>query len=425
MSGARDVARVLDSRVRHLLDGVQPHPFRPWAEQVPSTGSADLDRYLSELAEAMDDRVRRARRTRSRDTAIVGTPGPRPRPRRPDRPPRMGAAGQPRGRLRERYGYAHPADPIGPAPAKTSPEARAAWHAALGALGRVNGIDLRACTDGELWLRRGTYERETAWAPPHVAEELRLACIAERDAHVNAIRAEHERRAAHDEQAAARHQQLARIWRALEAKAATEAGIFAAAQETRRQWETVTEPTRRIAIAADLELRRRHPGRRIPPLRPPPRRSRQHRQPRQSWAGEVALPTSWKRPGTSRPSTAKPMPSVLSGSPCTRRTSRSLSRCSGSGRTPGPLRPYSTTWRTCPNLVSTQTTCHQGWPGQLKLDWNAMPCFSLLDPTSCRPPRSLSAITPPNQKLSMPKQSPADSPRTPFCCGGCGRRARA
>ena len=270
MSGARDVARVLDSRVRHLLDGVQPHPFRPWIEQVPPTGSADLDRYLSELAEAMDDRKRRLG-----EHAVAAQPlwarqalGPVP--------------SDPVGRLeweqraslvaayRERYGYAHPADPIGPAPTKTSPEACAAWHAALSALGRVDGIDLRGCADGELWLRRSTYERETAWAPPHVAEELCLARIAERDAHVNAIRAEHERRAAHDEQAAARHEQLARIWRALEAKATTETSIFAAAQETRRQWETVTEPTRRIAIAADLELRLRHPGRQIPPLRPHP-----------------------------------------------------------------------------------------------------------------------------------------------------------
>jgi hypothetical protein len=171
---------------------------------------------------------------------------------------------------RERYSYADPAEPIGPAPAKTSPEAHAAWHAALSALGRVDGIDLRACTDGELWLRRCTYERETAWAPPYVAEELRLARIAEHDAHVSAIRAEHELGTAQDDQAAGRHQELARIWRALEAKAATEVGIFATAQETRCQWETVTEPTRRIAIAADLELRRRHPRQRVPPLRPHP-----------------------------------------------------------------------------------------------------------------------------------------------------------
>jgi hypothetical protein len=87
---------------------------------------------------------------------------------------------------------------------------------------------------------------------------------------VNAIRTEHELRACQDDQTAARHRQLARIWRALEAKAATEADIFAATQETRRQWEAITEPTRRTAIAADLELRRRHPGQQIPPLRPHP-----------------------------------------------------------------------------------------------------------------------------------------------------------
>ena len=171
---------------------------------------------------------------------------------------------------RERYGYAHPDDPIGPEPSKTSPEARAAWHAALAALGRVDGIDLRGCTDGDLWLRRSTYERETAWAPPHVTEELRLMRTAERDAHVNAIRADHETRAAKDEQTAGRHRQLAAIWRALEAKAAREADMFAAVQDTRRQWETVTETTRTMAIAADAELRRRHPGLQIEPLRPHP-----------------------------------------------------------------------------------------------------------------------------------------------------------
>jgi conjugative relaxase-like TrwC/TraI family protein len=270
MSGARDVTRVLDSRVRHLLDGVQPYPFRPWTERVPSTGSADLDRYLRELAETMDDRVRRLGEHAAATQPLWASQALGPLPYDPIARLEWEQRASLVAAYRERYGYAHPADPIGPAPAKTSPEARAAWHAALSALGRINGIDLRACTDGELWLRRSTYERETAWAPPHVAEELRLARITERDAHINVIRAEHELRAAQDHQVAGRHQQFARIWRALEAKAATEVGIFATAQETRRLWETVTEPTRRIAIAADLELRRRHPSQRIPPLRPHP-----------------------------------------------------------------------------------------------------------------------------------------------------------
>ena len=270
MSGARDVARVLDSRVRHMLDGVQPQPSRPWTERVPSTDSAELDRYLRELAEAMDDRVRRLGEHTAATQPLWARRALGPVPSDPVARLEWEQRASLVAAYRERYGYADPAEPIGPAPAKTSPEARAAWHAALNALGRVDGIDLRARTDGELWLRRNTYERETAWAPPYLAKELRLARIAERDAHVNAIRAEHELRAAHDDQSAGRHQQLARIWRALRAKAATEVGIFVAAQETRRQWETATEPTRRIAIAADLELRRRHPGRQIPPLRPHP-----------------------------------------------------------------------------------------------------------------------------------------------------------
>ena len=169
---------------------------------------------------------------------------------------------------RERYGHTHPADPIGPAPGRASPEARAAWHGALAALSRVDGIDLRGATDGKLWLRRGTYERETAWAPPQVAEQLRLMRVAQRDAHVKSVRAGHEARAASDGEVAGRHRRLARVWRALEAKAAREADLLAAVQETRRQWEAVTESPRRIAVAADVELRRRPPGREIPPLRP-------------------------------------------------------------------------------------------------------------------------------------------------------------
>jgi conjugative relaxase-like TrwC/TraI family protein len=270
ISGARYPARVLDSRIRRMLAGVQPQPPRPWAEQVPDMGSPELDRYMNELAAAMDDRTRRLGE-HAADTWPQWAQ--QPLGPVPDHPVAR-ADWEQRASLvasyRERYGYAHPAEPIGPAPGKTSPEAWTAWQAAIGAISQVDGIDLTGCTDGDLWLRRGTYERETAWAPPHVAEELRIMRKAERDAHVNAIRAEHESRAAKDEQTAARHQQLAGIWQALEAKAAKEAAMFTAVQDTRQHWEAVTETTRRIAIAADIELRRRHPGIQLEPLRPHP-----------------------------------------------------------------------------------------------------------------------------------------------------------
>ena len=286
MNGARDVARVLDSRVRRMLDGVQPQPPGAWADRVPDIRlRRDLDRYLRELAEAMDDRARRlgehAAQTQPPWALRALGPVPDDPAERADWEQRASVVAS----YRERYGHAHPADPIGPEPGKTSPEARAAWHAAMAALGQVDGIDLRGCTDGELWLRRGTYERETAWAPPHVAEELRLMRIAERDAHVNAVRAEHETAAAADEQTAARHRQLAGIWRALEAKAAQEADMFAAVQDTRRAMGSShrTDPPDRH--------RRRHRTTPPPPehadraAAPAPRRSgRRHlpRHPRRS-----------------------------------------------------------------------------------------------------------------------------------------------
>ena len=37
--------------------------------------------------------------------------------------------------------------------------------------------------------------------------------------------------------------------------------------EARREWEHATEQTRHLAVAADSELRRRHPGQRFEPLR--------------------------------------------------------------------------------------------------------------------------------------------------------------
>ena len=195
MAGARDIARVLDSRVRRMLDGIQPAAPGRWADRVPCTGSADLDRYLRELADAMDDRTRRlGEHTAATEPAWARQslgPVPEDPVSRLDWEQRASLVAA----YRERYGYAHPDDPIGPEPSKASPEARTAWHTALAALGRVDGIDLRGCTDGDLWLRRSTYERETAWAPPHVTEELRLMRTAERDAHVNAIRADHETRA--------------------------------------------------------------------------------------------------------------------------------------------------------------------------------------------------------------------------------------
>ena len=267
LTGSRHLARVIDARVRRRLKDTVPQPPGRWAGRVPDMGDPDLDRYMTDLAAAMDDRTRRigehavAERPAWAIRALGDVPAdPARRVGWQERAATLGA-------YRELYGYDADDDAIGPAPAKTSPEARADWHAAFAALGRAQGIDLRGSSDGQLRLRRAMYERETSWAPRYVGEDLRLARLQARTAWENAIREGHETRAATDQDTAGRHQVLAGMWRAMEAKATRIASILAGAQDTRRQWEALTEPTRQMAIAADLELRRRHPDTPLEPLR--------------------------------------------------------------------------------------------------------------------------------------------------------------
>jgi len=256
LTGARDTARVLDSRVRHITGNRPPAGQCTRASRTPIAGSPDLARYLTELARAMDARTRPAWAIQ----ALGDLPAD----------PADQADWQQRaasiGGYRELYGHDSPTDPIGPAPALTSPEAWADWHTARTALDNVSGIDLRDVPDSQLAVRRAQYQRELAWAPPHVAEELRLARLQARTAWENTTRAGHAARTATDPETRARHQNLATTWHAMHDQATTLAGQLAEAQETRRQWAALTEPTRRMALAADLELRRRHPDTRLAPL---------------------------------------------------------------------------------------------------------------------------------------------------------------
>jgi conjugative relaxase-like TrwC/TraI family protein len=265
LTSAREIARVLDSRVRRLIEHRAPVPPGNWTSRVPATANPDLARYLAELAAAMDDRVSRigahAIEAQPPWTVLsLGKPPTNPTERQhwQERAATIGA-------YRELYGY-DAADAIGPEPGRVTPEAWADWHAAFAALDRIDGIDLRAVSDGQLRLRRATYQRELGWAPPHVAEELRLARLEARTAWENATRAEHAARTATDAATVARHGRLAEIWTAMHVKASDLAETLATAQETRREWAALTEPTRRMAVAADLELRHRYPDAKLPPL---------------------------------------------------------------------------------------------------------------------------------------------------------------
>jgi hypothetical protein len=158
--------------------------------------------------------------------------------------------------------------------------------------------------DGRLWLLRDSYAAQTAWAPRHVGKELRLAQLGTFDAALGVIRADAEADAARkisDHGRAARHEHLAASYRALRDHYQQQEQGLAQAMTDRQEWEQATAGSRRLAIAADTELRRRHPHRKIEPLRsaepaPASGAERQHpdltpqqRSSETAWTGDLTV----------------------------------------------------------------------------------------------------------------------------------------
>ena len=215
---------------------------------------------MSQIATAMDDRQRRIGEHAAREQPLWATQAigdvPADPAARADWERKAGQIGA----YREITGYDHPADAIGPEPAATSPDARAAWHAAFAVMARVEGIDVRHLTDGQLLARRRAYQAETSWAPKHVAEELRAARRQEQHSNVESTRHTYEATTATRQgqaDLAALHHDAARSWTALGKRATLVREKLAEAHDTRCQWEAMTEPTRRLARASDVELKRR------------------------------------------------------------------------------------------------------------------------------------------------------------------------
>jgi hypothetical protein len=171
---------------------------------------------------------------------------------------------------REMYRYDHPGDPIGPEPSHQAPDQRATWYQAFAVISPASQPDVRAMPGGRLWLLRDSYAAQTAWAPRHVGKELRLSRLGAFDAALGVIRAEAEADAARktgDHDRAARHEHLAASYRAMRDHYQQQEQDFARAMADRQEWEQTTAGSRRLAIAAATELRRRYPYRKIEPLR--------------------------------------------------------------------------------------------------------------------------------------------------------------
>ena len=270
LAGSRDIAAVLDARLRRRLGAVVPLPPGPWSGRVPALADPGRQAYLTEIAQLMDARTDRIGEHAAGHPQAWATAALGPVPARPlDRlgwQKRAAAIGA----WRELSGYSDPADPIGPEPAAAAPDVRAAWHDALAALGPADGPDVRGMPDGRLLHLRDTYPVETAWAPRYVGDELRQVRAAAWDARLAGLRAAADARAArhrgdHDH-AAAQHK-LAAGYQALEQAYRQRETVFAQTMADRADWDKAARAQRQLAVAADAELRRRHPGQHFAPLR--------------------------------------------------------------------------------------------------------------------------------------------------------------
>jgi conjugative relaxase-like TrwC/TraI family protein len=270
LAGSRDVPSVVDARIRYRLGSLIPRPAGPWSAQVPGIADPERRAYAAQVAVLMDARKDRIGEHAAEHALpwAVGALGPVPEHPldRLDWQKRAAAIGA----WRELSGYHHPTDAIGPEPATAAPDVRAAWHEALAALGPADGPDVRGMPDGRLLHLRDTYPVETAWAPRYVGDELRQVRAAAWNARLAALRASAEAKTAgsrgqHD--TAARQHELADSYQALHEACRQRETVFAAAMADRADWDAATRAQRHLAVAADAELRRRHPEQRFTPLR--------------------------------------------------------------------------------------------------------------------------------------------------------------
>jgi hypothetical protein len=212
LAGARELAAVINARLRYRTGALIPRPAGSWSAQVPEITDPERCAYLNQIAALMDarkDRIGEHAADHARPWAVTALgPVPEDPLDRLDWQRRAASVGA----WRELSGYHHPADPIGPEPVAAAPDLRAAWHEAFAALGPAAGPAVRGMPDGMLLHLRDTYPIETAWAPKWVGDELRQVRATAWDAWLTGLRVSAEAAAAQqrgEHQEAARKQELA------------------------------------------------------------------------------------------------------------------------------------------------------------------------------------------------------------------------
>ena len=289
LTGARDVASVLDARMRRIVNPLVPLPQKPWTDRPREFPDADVAEYEARLRETLNARAERLGEHAAQTSPAWALQALGPVPDDPvdrldwqDRASKIAT-------YRELYGIEETSpEVIGPEPTGNAPEMRAAWHDAFAAITRTDTVDVRALPDSSLIHMRDSYLTETGWALPHVGKQLRDVRLGAETMRLKAMRAKAEATKAKDQGVAARHADIASRARALEAKYREHQATLSEVMEDRRLWDKLTQGPRQLAVQADSEIRRRYPDRKIRPLESAEPEAPDGAIPEPGWLAELA-----------------------------------------------------------------------------------------------------------------------------------------
>jgi conjugative relaxase-like TrwC/TraI family protein len=266
LTGSRHSGKVLLARLNKLTDPMVPLAPRPFSERIPEFDDPEVQAYVTERAEMMDERIVRLGEHQAEHpdpwalNALGVVPGdPVERLDWAQRASKIAA-------FREIAQHHDQADPVGEEPAK-NPELRAWWFDAQRAMADTGKLDLSQLPDRTLLNMRDGYALETGWAPPDVSGLLSDVRLGAESMRIEAQLADARAQAAKDDIVATRQRTIVSKARRLEARHYEREDLLERTMEDRREWDDLTKGPRGLALQADTAYRERHPKARLQPLR--------------------------------------------------------------------------------------------------------------------------------------------------------------
>ncbi|PKV99594.1 conjugative relaxase-like TrwC/TraI family protein [Amycolatopsis echigonensis] len=251
--GARQLSNVIHGRIATRVD-LEPSGDS-YADWLPRVDDPQWSAYLRSLADTADRRRRELGEQLAENPQQWAIEAFGPVPEDPDARGAWAERAAVVAAHRELTGFDDAATALGAAPKSGQAEAYASWRAAWRALGRPDaGRDEWEMSDGQLLIRVRAWDREKAWGPEFVANELagtrqardarrRDAAVRRAEAHAAADATERERLLAEAADADALADTLA-----------ARAAELETADEARARWLAHTAETRAAADRARTQL---------------------------------------------------------------------------------------------------------------------------------------------------------------------------